>query len=101
MHTRPERRPKTSVPRRQKRTGGTPQAEQPLSPARAFVVQFREGAAGRRFTGRVEHMTTGRAARFASPEELQAFFLRVLNALRANRSAKEESNLPASTEGTP
>jgi hypothetical protein len=33
-----------------------------------------------RFTGRVEHMITGHAARFQSPEELLAFFVRVLNA---------------------
>ena len=92
MHTRPER-PKTDVARRRMRTGRTPQAEQPLSPARAFVVQFREGTAGRRFTGRVEHMTTGQAARFESPEELHAFFRRVLSALRTN------ANLSTSSEG--
>jgi hypothetical protein len=60
----------------------TPEAAPPLSPARAFVVQFREetAGAGMRFTGRVEHMITGHAARFQSPEELLAFFVRVLNA---------------------
>jgi hypothetical protein len=61
------------------------EAEQPLSPARAFVVQFREEteAARERFTGRVEHMVSGRAARFHSPEELLAFFTQVLNATHA------------------
>jgi hypothetical protein len=67
----------------------TPEAERPLSPARAFVVQFREeaGAAREGFAGRVEHMTSGRAARFHSPEELLAFFARVLNAMRAEPPA--------------
>ena len=61
-----------------------PQAEPPLSPARAFVVQFREEgeAVGGRFSGRVEHMVSGRAARFRSPEELLAFFAQVLNVVR-------------------
>ncbi len=62
------------------------EAERPLSPARAFVVQFREDTDGAatRFTGRAEHMVTGHAARFESPEDLLAFFARVLGALRAN-----------------
>jgi hypothetical protein len=59
---------------------GFPEAERPLSPARAFVVQFREEAEAARphFTGRVEHMVSGRAARFHSPEELMAFFTAIL-----------------------
>jgi len=66
----------------------TPEAERPLSPARAFVVQFREEPeAGReRFTGRVEHMVSGRATRFHSPEDLLAFFAQVLSAMRAKPS---------------
>jgi len=58
----------------------TPEAAGPLSPARAFVVQFREEpeAARERFVGRVEHMVSGRATRFHSPEELLAFFARIL-----------------------
>lgn len=69
-----------------------PQGEAPgnreeplLSPARAFVVQFREetDAARTRFTGRVEHMVSGHATRFHSPEELWAFFTQVLNTIRA------------------
>jgi hypothetical protein len=54
--------------------------ESPLSPRRAFVVQFREereGARGR-VSGRVEHMASGHATRFRSPEELWAFFTRIL-----------------------
>ena len=62
-----------------------PEAEGPLSPARAFVVLFREEieAAQERFTGRAEHMGSGRATRFHSPQELLAFFTQVLNAMRA------------------
>jgi len=60
-----------------------PEAERPLSPARAFVVQFREETEDtcERFTGRVEHMISGEAARFQSPEELVAFLARVLRAV--------------------
>ncbi len=52
----------------------------PLSPERAFVVQFRVGAGmdPERFTGRVEHMVSGGAAHFDSLEELVAFVTRVL-----------------------
>jgi len=55
--------------------------EASLSPYRAFVVQFREQspAAPQHFAGRVEHMTSGHAARFYSPEELTAFLQRVLS----------------------
>jgi hypothetical protein len=58
----------------------TPEVEGPLSPMRAFVVQFREEteAARQCLTGRVEHMVSGQAARFHSPEELLAFFARIL-----------------------
>jgi hypothetical protein len=52
----------------------------PLSPQRAFVVQFRAGAGAEpvRFTGRVEHMTTGQTTRFESVEDLVTFVTRVL-----------------------
>ncbi len=52
----------------------------PLSPYRAFVVQFRTtaGQAAGDFAGRVEHMTSGQAARFSSSEELLAFLMRIL-----------------------
>ncbi|MBV8359853.1 MAG: hypothetical protein JO189_18240 [Deltaproteobacteria bacterium] len=54
--------------------------ESPLSPYRAFVVQFREHADVERgqWTGRVEHVTSGQAAHFQSCEELLAFIVRVL-----------------------
>ncbi len=50
--------------------------------ARAFVLQLDPGdepGAGR-FAGRVEHVASGRSARFASPEELVEFVARVLAA---------------------
>jgi len=42
-------------------------AEAPLPPHRAFVVQFRSGRA---LGGRVEHVVSGRVARFRSLAEL-------------------------------
>jgi hypothetical protein len=54
----------------------------PLSPERAFVVQFRSGSGPRRFAGRVEHMPSARATHFGSPEELLAFLTRVLGEVR-------------------
>ena len=81
---------KTRASRQNLQAPVTPEAERPLSPARAFVVQFREeaGAAGKRFTGRAEHMITGHSARFESPEELLAFFARALGA-RPTHLSKE------------
>jgi hypothetical protein len=54
--------------------------ESPLSPRRAFVVQFWAGAgtARERFAGRVEHIVSGHATHFHSPEDLWAFFTRIL-----------------------
>jgi len=48
-----------------------------LSPHRAFVVQFRAEANMEqgRCTGRVEHVVSGQATRFASLEELLAFIV--------------------------
>ena len=56
----------------------------PLSPHRAFVVQFRAETAVEqgRFAGRVEHVVSGQAAHFASLEELVAFMGRVLTQVR-------------------
>jgi hypothetical protein len=58
-----------------------PETERLLSPQRAFVVQFRDemDATSPRFSGRVEHLVSGRATRFHSPEELQAFFITILS----------------------
>jgi hypothetical protein len=57
----------------------------PLSPYRAFVVQFRTtaGQVPGDFAGRVEHMTSGQATRFSSSEELLAFLTHVLTQVPA------------------
>jgi len=73
-----------------------PPAETPsaLSPHRAFVVQFRaetEIEQGR-CTGRVEHVVSGEATRFASLEELLAFMAQVLTAIRAPPQRKPRSS---------
>lgn len=59
----------------------SPGADTPLSPQRAFVIQFRgpvEAELGD-FAGRVEHIVSGRSTRFYCPEELLAFIERVLS----------------------
>ena len=55
--------------------------EPALSPQRAFVVQFRVGTdtEPETFTGRVEHMISGRSAHFSAAKELLAFLRRVLS----------------------
>ncbi|MBI3802043.1 MAG: hypothetical protein HY268_34375 [Deltaproteobacteria bacterium] len=60
-------------------------AESPLSPQRAFVVQFRAETAVERWhvEGRVEHVVSGQATHFHSLEELFAFMGRVLASVRA------------------
>jgi len=57
-----------------------PQDEPTLSPRLGFVVQFRIGAGQepKYFAGRVEHLVSGHTARFHTPEELTAFFRKVL-----------------------
>ena len=57
----------------------------PLSPHRAFVVQFRTETdmAHGRYSGRVEHVVSGQAAHFSSLEELLAFIAQVLATVRA------------------
>jgi len=73
-----------------------PPAEAPsaLSPHRAFVVQFRAETdmAQGRCTGRVEHVVSGQAARFASLEELLAFIEQVLATVRAPPHRKPRSS---------
>jgi hypothetical protein len=71
---------KKTARRRELQRSAAPPPEPPLSPARAFVVQFREAEPGavKQFRGRVEHMVSGDVARFEAPEELLAFFARVL-----------------------
>ena len=57
-----------------------PQEKPSLPVRRAFVVQFRAEAELEHdsFTGRVEHVLSGQALKFASLEELVAFFVHVL-----------------------
>ncbi len=87
--THTERPVKTTGQRQTRQASPAPQVERPLSPTGAFVVQFREEpeGAGNRFAGRVEHMTSGKTARFESPEDLLAFLVRVLRV--GNRSARK------------
>jgi hypothetical protein len=75
----------------------TPQAEapespegSPLSPRRAFVVQFREETEGAQshVAGRVEHMVSGHATRFHSPDELWAFFTRILATVQEEKEGR-------------
>lgn len=56
-----------------------------LLPELAFVVQFRVGTEvdQGRMEGRVEHVVSGQAARFQSPEEMLTFMAQVLATVRA------------------
>ncbi len=58
----------------------SPADKSPLSPHRAFVVQLREHTDVERggWAGRVEHVTSGRAAHFQSLEEMVAFIAGIL-----------------------
>jgi len=80
------------IPQSQTKAHGQLQTESPLSPYRAFVVQFRAETkvARGRYAGRVEHVVSGQATHFASLEELLAFIGRVLATVRAppHRRAK-------------
>jgi hypothetical protein len=73
------------IPQVQPKTHGHLQTESPLSPYRAFVVQFRveTNVAQGRVRGRVEHVVSGQATHFTSVEELLAFVARVLAAVQA------------------
>ena len=62
--------------------GGGP--EQPALPAwKAFVVQFSRESEGvtETFSGRVEHLSSGRRVHFDSPDELLAVLRRWLDEL--------------------
>jgi hypothetical protein len=73
-----------------------PPAEAPsaLSPHRAFVVQFRAETdmAQGRCTGRVEHVVSGQATRFASREALLAFMAQVLVTVRTSAAVRLRSS---------
>jgi hypothetical protein len=55
--------------------GGASRVVGALPPSRAFVVQFADGAVPAEgvFTGRIEHIDSGRSRRFASLDELTVF----------------------------
>jgi hypothetical protein len=57
-----------------------PSAEKRLSPQAAFVVQFVSGSRldGGTVDGRVEHVASGRSARFDSVDQLLRFLAEVL-----------------------
>jgi hypothetical protein len=59
----------------------SPLAQHPrFAPAQAFVVQLRRETVGDtgRIAGRVEHVVSGKVARFQSLDELMAFMIEVL-----------------------
>jgi len=58
----------------------------PLPAQRAFLVQVHAEAevAQGRLAGRVEHVVSGQATHFASPEELLAFMARVVRSKNPN-----------------
>lgn len=61
-----------------------------MSPQRAFVLQFYPAADVEhgRFVGRVEHVASGRTARFDSLDTLVAFLGQVLATVRAQPVGK-------------
>jgi hypothetical protein len=72
------------IPQPSRKTYGKLQTESPLSPYRAFVVQFhrRTNVARGCIKGRVEHVVSGQATHFASLDELLAFIEQVLMTVR-------------------
>ena len=63
----------------------------PLLPDRAFVVEFSGGGGTARddcLSGRVEHVVSGQAARFASAGELLEFVQGVLRARKPTRKRR-------------
>lgn len=50
-----------------------PRESNALSVHRTFVVQLHGGAVAGRYSGRVEHVVSGRAVQFATPEALLDF----------------------------
>jgi hypothetical protein len=81
------------IPHSPPKTHGPLQVESPLSPHRAFVVQFRleTNIAGGQVSGRVEHVVSGQTTHFASVEELLAFIGQVLATVRAPPRRKGRS----------
>src|SRR5262245_9578486 len=76
----------------------------PLPAQRAFLVQVHAQAevAQGRLAGRVEHVVSGQATHFASPEELLAFMAWVLSpGLRPMPSPRALPQHPSATASTP
>jgi hypothetical protein len=75
------------IPHAPPKTYGKLQTESPLSPYRAFVVQFRAetNAAHGKISGRVEHVVSGQATHFVSVAELLAFIGQVLATVKENK----------------
>ena len=63
----------------------------PLPAQRAFLLQVHAetDVAQGRLAGRVEHVVSGQATHFASPEELLAFVARVLTTVDSPRAEPE------------
>ena len=63
-----------------------------LSVHRAFVVHFGTsgGPGRRRFSGRVEHLSSGESTHFTSLEGLLAFFASILDADAPRLGAREQ-----------
>ena len=62
----------------------TPAHAASLSVHRAFVVEFDADLQAGRVTGRVEHVVSGRATLFQSPEIFLAFMAQVLGQVRGD-----------------
>jgi len=73
-----------------------PEPTRPFPANRAFVVQLRAGAAESeiRHAGRVEHLTSGEAARFDGEDALWAFVDGVLIEVAESSAAKREEQDP-------
>ncbi len=75
-----------------------------LSAQRAFVVHLgpSAGPGRRRFTGRVEHLSSGESTHFSSLEALLAFFTRILDATPggAPQGHRDRSRSRARSEGS-
>src|SRR5215470_11688289 len=90
------------IPQPRTKTYGKLETESPLSPYRAFVVQFRTetDVARGQVRGRVEHVVSGQATHFASLEELLTFIGQVLETVRAPPRRRAKEGKPREGQGT-
>jgi hypothetical protein len=74
-----------------------------LLPDRAFVVEFSGGAAARDggLSGRVEHVLSGQAARFASAGELLEFVQGVLHLRKPTQKRRSAEMTPPTRRRNP